>query len=120
MIDDEMHKVKGLCNVTEDENTAEWNELTSQRDLRQEEDWWEEDNHRTIYSWSSEEARIHEATTYILRTKELLMELKRWYDIWYNIGGVTRGSCVMRLCKRSWVQLMTDGVRAFKDIGEEW
>jgi hypothetical protein len=34
MIDDEMHKVQGLHNVMEDENAEEWNELTSQRDLR--------------------------------------------------------------------------------------
>jgi hypothetical protein len=53
------------------------------------------DNHRTIDSRSSEEVRIQEVTTYILRTKELLRELKRWYNIWYNIRGVTRGSHVM-------------------------
>jgi hypothetical protein len=36
-IDDERCKAWRLCNVTEDENTEDWNELTSQGDLRQEE-----------------------------------------------------------------------------------
>jgi hypothetical protein len=36
-IDDERHKAQRLCNVTEDENAEDWNELTSQGDLRQEE-----------------------------------------------------------------------------------
>jgi hypothetical protein len=34
MIDDEMHKVQGLHNVTEDKNAEGWIELTSQGDLR--------------------------------------------------------------------------------------
>jgi hypothetical protein len=33
-----MREARGLRNVAEDENAEEWNELTSQRDLRQEED----------------------------------------------------------------------------------
>jgi hypothetical protein len=36
MIDNGMHEVQGLHNVMEDENAEEWNELTSQRGLRQE------------------------------------------------------------------------------------
>jgi hypothetical protein len=36
MIYDERHEVRGLHNVMEDENMEEWNELTSQGDLRQE------------------------------------------------------------------------------------
>jgi hypothetical protein len=37
MIDNEMHEAWGLHNVAEDKNTEEWNELTSQGDLRQKE-----------------------------------------------------------------------------------
>jgi hypothetical protein len=29
MIDDKRHEVQGLCNVVEDKNVEEWNELTS-------------------------------------------------------------------------------------------
>jgi hypothetical protein len=36
MIDDERCEVQGLHNVMEDKNTEEWDELTSQGDLRQE------------------------------------------------------------------------------------
>jgi hypothetical protein len=36
MIDDKRCEARGLHNVTEDENVEEWNELTSQGDLRQE------------------------------------------------------------------------------------
>jgi hypothetical protein len=36
-IDDERHKALRLHNVAEDENAEDWNELTSQGDLRQEE-----------------------------------------------------------------------------------
>jgi hypothetical protein len=76
MIDDERHEVRGLCNVTEDENAEEWNELTSQGDLRQEGmDLVRRDQSTDIYSRSSKETRIQEVTTYILRTKELLREL---------------------------------------------
>jgi hypothetical protein len=54
----------------------EQNELTSEGDLRQEGmDLVRRDQSIDIYSQSSKEVRIQEATTYILRTKELLREL---------------------------------------------
>jgi hypothetical protein len=60
----------------EDENAEDWNELTSQGDLRQEDlDLVRRDQSKDIYSRSSKEVRIQEVTTYILRTKELLREL---------------------------------------------
>jgi hypothetical protein len=56
-----------LCNVVEDENAEDWNELTSQGDLRQEElDLVEGSQSKDIYSQSSKEARIQEVSTYIL------------------------------------------------------
>jgi hypothetical protein len=60
----------------EDENAEDWNELTSQGDLRQEDlDLVRRDQSRDIYSQSSKEVIIQEVTTYILRTKELLRVL---------------------------------------------
>jgi hypothetical protein len=88
--------------VVEDENAEDWNELTSQGDFGTRGiGFGEKGQSKDIYSRSSKEARIQEVTTYILKTKELLRELKRWYDIWYDIGGVTRRSHVIMLCKRS-------------------
>jgi hypothetical protein len=66
MIDNERCEVQGLCNVTEDENTEEQNELTSQGDLRQEGmDLVRRDQSTDIYSQSSKGIENTSVSTYI-------------------------------------------------------
>jgi hypothetical protein len=50
-IDNERHKAWRLCNVADDENMEDWNGLTSQGDLRQEDlDLVRRDQSKDIYS----------------------------------------------------------------------